>query len=229
MAVRGQRLFVLDKYVDESSAPVQVLNLATDTWSKLPPSEHRPAIDDRTVVATSSGLVVMGGDLSPRQAGNRSQPALAEIWDGSRWRRSQSDQAAGLDWHWTGQRVISTYRLTKRDSTRGGRHVFRASAFDPATVAWTQLPWLPPRQHGLLEDTAASAAAHRVLSRGYLYDDRTGTSLPIKQPSAWGDRTQVLTNDAIVLVGGARPKPAQQQRRITALDLTREAWLLPLP
>lgn len=227
MAVLGQRVFVLDKYVGESPAPVQVLDLATNTWSALPASTHRPAIDDRTVVATDTGLVVMGGDLSPRHAGKDRQPALAEIWDGSRWRRFQSDHAAGLDWHWTGQRVISTYRATKRDSARGGLHEFRASAFDPATGEWEQLPWLPPRQDGLLEETWANGYGPRVLSQGYLYDDRTGESRPIKNPSDWVSRTQVLTDNAIVLFGGARPKDGQEASRVMQLDLTNEAWLLP--
>lgn len=227
MAVLGQRVFVLDKYVVESPAPVQVLDLATNTWSALPASKHQPAIDDRTVVGTGTGLVVMGGDLSPRQAGKHRQPALAEIWDGSRWRRFQSDHAAGLAWHWTGQRVISTYRATKRDSARGGLHEFRASAFDPATGEWEQLPWLPPRQSGLLEETWAYGYGPRVLSQGYLYDDRNGESRPIEDPSDWSSRTQVLTDNAIVLFGGARPKDGQEPSRVTQLDLTNEAWLLP--
>lgn len=226
MAVLGQRVFVLDKYVVESRAPVQVLDLATGTWSALPASKHRPAIDDRTVVGTDTGLVVMGGDLSPRQAGQHRQPALAEVWDGSRWRRFQSEHAAGLDWHWTGQRVISTYRATQHDSAHGGLHKFRASAFDPATGEWDQLPWLPTRHDGLLEETWASGYGPRILSQGYLYDDRTGEDRPIENPSRWNGRSQVLTDSAVVLFGGARPKDGHESSRLMQLDLTNEAWLL---
>jgi hypothetical protein len=226
MAALGQRVFVLDKYVVESPAPVQVLDLSTNTWSALPASAHRPAIDDRTVVATDQGLVVMGGDLSPRQAGRHRQPALAETWDGSRWTRFRSNHAAGLDWHWTGHRIISTYRVTKQQSARGGLHEFRAAAFDPATGEWDQLPCLPPRQYGLLEESRATGWGPRVLSQGYLYDDRTGVSRSIKKPSDWGSPTQVLTDDAIVLFGGARPKGGQVTSRMVQLDLTNEAWLL---
>lgn len=227
LAVQGQRVFVLDKYVDESPAPVQILDLTTNTWSALPASKHQPAIDDRTVVATHSGLVVMGGDLSPRQAGKHHQPALAEIWDGSHWTRFQSDHAAGLDWHWTGQRVISTYRVTRHDSARGGLHEFRASAFDSATREWDQLPWLPPRKNGLLEETWAIGYGALVLSQGYLYDDSTGESVPIQNPSDWGSRTQVLTDGSVVLFGGARPKHGQATSLVMRLDLTNGAWILP--
>jgi hypothetical protein len=227
MAVQGHRVFVLDKYVDESPAPVQILNLTKNTWSTLPASTHRPAIDDRTVVFTSSGLVVMGSDLSPRQAGEHTQPALAEIWNGTGWVRFQSDHVAGDYWQWTGQRVISTYRGTSRVSARGGLHEFRAAAFDPATRTWKRLPWLPTRQSGLLEDTWPSSDAPRVLSRGYLYDDLTRESIPITSPSDWYRRTQLLTDGAVVLFGGAKPKPGQT-RPVIQLRLTNEAWILPL-
>jgi hypothetical protein len=227
MTDRGHRVFVLDRYAEESPAPVQVLDLATGTWSALPASPYRPAVDGRTLVATDAGLVVMGEDLHPRQAGHDRQPALAEIWDGSRWRRFQSEDAAGRLWHWTGERVISTYRATRRESARGGLHEFRASAFDPASRTWDRLPWLPGHRRGLLEEGWPQADRTRVLSQGYLYDDRTGTSVPVREPSRWGSRTQVLTDDAIVLVGGQRPKPGQELERVMRVDLTAEAWLLP--
>jgi hypothetical protein len=207
---------------------VQVLDLSTLRWSALPASTHRPAIDDRTLVSTNSGLVVMGGDLAPRQAGKNRQPALAEIWDGTRWTRYQSDHASGLDWHWTGQRIISTYRVTRQHAARGGDYDFRAAAFDPATGRWTQVPWLPEGQNSLLEEASPSARGSRVLSVGYLYDDRTGTSLPIASPSSWASRLQLLTDHAIVVVGGARPEPGQPQSRVSRLELTNQAWILPL-
>jgi hypothetical protein len=228
MATQGDRVFVLDRYASESPAPVQVLDLSTLRWSALPPSAYRPAIDDRTLVATDSGLVVMGGDLAPRQAGKNRQPALAEIWNGKHWTRYQSDHASGLDWHWTGQRIISTYRVTQQHAARGGLYDFRAGGFDPATGRWTQLPWLPPDQDGLLQEASPTAYGPWVLSLGYLYNDRTGTSLPIPSPSSWDGQLQLLTSQAIVLVGGARPKPGQHQHWVTQLDLTNQAWILPL-
>lgn len=227
MAVMGQRVFVIDKYVDESPAPVQVLDVAGNTWSALPASKHRPAITDRTVVATDTGLVVMGGDLSPRRAGKHRQAALAEMWDGSRWRRFVSEHAAGLDWHWTGERVISTYRATRDDVAAGGIRDFHASAFDPATGEWERLPWLPPPRTGLLDDMSATASGPQVLGQGYLYDDRTLESHPVLRPSSWIRSTQVLTGDAIVLFGGTRPKSGRVPTGgMTQLALTNEAWLL---
>jgi hypothetical protein len=229
LAVQGELVYAIARYEVESSAPVQVLDLATNTWTALPASPHLPAIDDREVVATDNGLVVMGGELSPRQAEkHHRQPALAEVWDGSTWTRYQSEHAAGQAWHWTGERIVSAYRVTEQDSARGMAYEFRAAAFDPATGDWTQLPWLPPWDDGLLEPGWSQAYGPRVLGGGYLYDDRTGDSLPIEKPSDWDSRTQILTDRSIVVIGGARPQPGQTSSRLMKLDLTNEAWLLPL-
>lgn len=147
----GDLVYALDVYVDEGGdAPVQVLDLATDTWSDLPLSPHQPKLDQRTLVATPLGLVVMGDDFLPRQPGRNQEDAHAERWDGTTWRRFPDSEVQGCCWHWTGERIISTYRLTQKDSDRGGLHTFRAGALDPATGEWTALPCLPDGDRGLL-------------------------------------------------------------------------------
>lgn len=216
----------MDTYVDESPAPVQVLDLSTLRWSALS-SSSLGEIDARTLVAAGPELVVIGDGPSRIPGGGGRHAARAEIWDGTRWTPYQSDRAAGLGWHWTGQRIISTYRVTRRDACRGGRHDFPAAAFDPARGRWTQLPWLPPAQKGLLEEGWPDAYGPRVVSEGFLDDDRTGSSVPVRAPSPWGNQLQLLTDRALVLVGGSRAVSGLGSR-VLQLDLSDHAWILPL-
>lgn len=227
LAAEGDVVYAVDVYVDESDAPVQALDLDTDTWSELPLSPHEPQLDQRTLVATPQGLVVMGDDLSPRQAGNNPENAHAERWDGAAWRRFPDSEVQGSGWHWTGERIISTYRVAQHDSDRGGLHTFRAGALDPATGEWSRLPWLPAGDRGLLLDAGWPAAqGPLVFANGYLYDDGTVSSTPVHPP----DRTLsssafALGDHQLMMFGGYHVDADQAGERVFPVEPTSEVWL----
>ena len=229
LALRGHRLYVFDVYVEESLAPVQVLDLTTDEWTQLPRSPHEPVLDQRTLVATPQGIVVMGDDVFPRQAGRRQETARAELWDGTRWRRFPDSDVMGDSWQWTGERIVSGQRTTEGSSERGGEYTFRAGALDPATGEWSQLPWLPgDRVPGLLDEGWPRSDGPLVFSGGYVYDDRTGESTPVVRPRGFPvSPTVVLGGGRIITFGGFRV--TRDQGRIQDVAPTAEAWILPLP
>jgi hypothetical protein len=227
LSVQGDRVYVLSRYVVESTSPVQVLDLDSGSWSALPPSPLMPVLDQRTVVATPAGVVVMGDDLAPRQAGNHSAKESAEVWDGSSWRRYPASQVMGCcGWQWTGTRIISTYRVTQRHSARGGLYTFRAGALDPATGTWSQLPFLPAEQDASSWDLTAGAGP-LVLSNGDLYDDQNGVSRPVRRPpeAAPTYATAVLAGDRIIVFGGFRIPPGQELSfGGSTVEPTRDTW-----
>lgn len=220
----GARIYAIDKYeVESPGTPVLVLDLATQTWSELPRSPHRPVLDDRSLVATPGGLVAVGNDYHPRQAGPRQQEdAHAEIWNGRSWRRFGDSEVQGrTSWHWTGHRIITTYR-----TPRVGSDYVRAGALDPGSGEWSRLPWLPRYSNRLLDTARASAEGTLVLSNGYLYDDATGSDLPVMRPSRKLQGSAAELGDGrIGAFGGFRIEPGQEYSRVMNVDATAEAWL----
>jgi hypothetical protein len=222
------RVYAVDKYVDEGEdAPVQVLDLDADTWSSLPASTHELRLDDRSLVMTSAGLVMMGGDLFPRRAGRQQENAHAELWTGQGWSRFPDSDVNGSEWHWTGSRVISTYRITRRDSNRGGLHEFRAGALDPTSGEWSALPWLPGHGVDLLAGGWPSADGALVFGEGYLYDDSDGSSRPVRPPDATVQQSGVVLGDSrLMAFGGYHVKRPEEMSRVVAVQATDEAWMM---
>jgi hypothetical protein len=230
-AFDGKRVYVLDLYVDEGQdAPVQVLDPATDTWTTLPASPHRPRLDQRTLVWTSAGLVVVGDDFRPRQAGNEQEDAHAELWDGSTWTRYADSGVLGCCWHWTGERVISTTRRTRRDSDLGGLHQYRAVALDPETGRWSTLPWPPGPGITLLQEGWPVADGPLVFSGGYLYDDADGSSTPVDPPDPdIAGETVVLGGHALLMFGGYEYASGAATDRVRRIRPTTDAWEIDFP
>jgi hypothetical protein len=209
---------------------VQVLDPATDTWTTLPASPHRPKLDQRTLVWTAAGLVVVGDDFRPRQAGNHQEDAHAELWDGSSWTRYPDSEVQGRLWHWTGERIISTVRTTKRESDRGGLHEFTAGALDPATGRWSALPWLPADGSSYLESGWPVTAGPLVFSSGWLYDDTDGSSTPVDPPETDLSRSGLVLGDhGLLVLGGYTLKPGDENERVQKVRPTNHAWMLSLP
>jgi hypothetical protein len=68
-----------------------------------------------------------------------------------------------------------------------------------------------------------------LFTAGYLYDDATGDYLRVEPPSSYRGGAVVLTDQGIVSVGGLRLAPGEQAPgRVRRLELTSEAWILPL-
>jgi hypothetical protein len=66
-----------------------------------------------------------------------------------------------------------------------------------------------------------------VLSNGYLYDDRTGVSRPVRRPpeAAPTYATAVLAGDRIIVFGGFRIPPGQELSfGGSTVEPTRDTW-----
>lgn len=228
LAVDGDLLYAVAPNIGGSSAPVQVLDLSTGTWSALPLSPHRPLLDDRNLVMSDAGLVMIGQNTYPTPNWHIRHPALAEVWDGHRWNRSLSSRLAGHQWFWTGERIISAYRITQAESQHPTWENFPAGAFDPATKRWSSLPWLPARSDTLLVSRDVTGLGSRVFAWGYLYDDATGQSTPVESPSTASHGTVIMTDGGLIAVGGSRVKAVENSARVVEIEPTNEAWFLPL-
>jgi len=231
LAVDGDKglVYALDKYVREGdNAPVQVFDLSTDEWSSLPASTIEPQLEARTLVMTDSGLVVMGDELFPRRTYPGQQDTRAEVWDGEEWQRYRDSDVNGGEWHWTGERIISTIRIRERDSNRDGRHDYRAGALDPSTGHWSELPWLPPERTRLLAGGWPSADGALVFDAGFLYDDAEEASRPIPPPDMTLFRSGVVLGGGhIMSFGGYHADPTDTTGRgPSRVEPTNEAWIV---
>lgn len=214
-------VYALDPYVEESDAPVQVLDLATERWSALARSPHSPALNQRSLVTTPDGLVVMGEDYYPREAGRHEvEDVHAEIWDGRSWTRFGDSEVRGCCWHWTGERIIATYRYDRK-----------SGALDPATGDWSRLPPLPAgRQRKLLDAGWSEADGQLVFGNGYLYDDETRASSPVPVPDRRISGGALSLGDGrLVMFGGYRAPSGGGGFGLTEVEPTNEAWMYVAP
>jgi hypothetical protein len=222
-------VYALDPYVVEGDhAPVQVLDLDGDTWSALPASDNEPRLDQRTLVFTDAGLVVMGDHVVGRQPEKEHRVERAELWDGSTWTRFTDSQADvnGSEWFWTGERVIAAYRLPRNSVQHGGDYRWRPGALDPATGEWSVLPWAPSYGDGLL-DAWAITDGERVVSGGYLYDDADESSHAVPRPRQDLDAGSVaLGGGWLMTFGGSRAVPGQEPSRVTQIEPAGDVWVM---
>jgi len=228
LSILDDDLYVLPHYVDKNRAPVQVMDLNDGSWDALPSSTLKPTLDSRTVLATPEGVVVIGNDVKPSVERPPSQTTTnAEIWDGVAWHRFPAAHIFGGGWHWTGSRIIPTFRALAFESRRTG--VLRPGALDPSTGVWDILPWLPGHPRGWEAPTAAWGPL--VLSRGFVYDDRNGSSTPIGPPGRGYIQfpATVITGDQLITFGGQRTAPGQEGSLGGQVVIpTNEAWIMDL-
>ncbi len=77
-------------------------------WSTLPADPNRPRLTQKTVTATSAGPVVTGYTFDTSRSIDPSTPALAlaDVWDGTSWKRLPPSDQLGISFTWTGQRMV---------------------------------------------------------------------------------------------------------------------------
>lgn len=235
VAADADHLYATSSSDAVTGGPVLVLDLRTGEWSALPTSPLLDArLGMRELVMAGADLIVMGS-LTPGvyPTSSRMTRAAAVIWNGQRWRGyASSDSRAdvsGSQWVWTGDRIISGTRITQREARRERPDALPAGAFDPVTHAWTSLPWLPQRLSGAggFRDYATNGS--RLYASGYLYDDSTRRFVRVAGPGPWTDGAAALTDHSLVVMGGERPLPGQDGvMRVTEVELTNKAWILPL-
>jgi hypothetical protein len=205
----GITLSVLDGRVYAiGRTAVQVLDLAKETWSALPVSPIQPKLDRHYVAATPEGVVVVGLDSTQPNDGTKPSYLMAEVWDSGRWHRlERSDMMGGFGgWHWTGERLVSPdIQCVDGGETNGyGRCIPNGGTLDPGTGTWGPLPNSPDPEVVGGGWGLDAAEGSRILTWGYLYDDRTGrwTKLPSPAGAPQGGTAAVWADGTLIAFGG---------------------------
>jgi hypothetical protein len=215
---------------------VAVYSVPRSDWTLLPPDPIEPALAQRVVTATDVGPVVTGVDATQPNDGHEPSLLLADVWDGSEWRRlPPSEQLAGNSWSWTGTRMVDPepFTLDGGQVDGWGRSYPMGGTLDPATGTWGPLPdALVNAPQGDDRGWVVSAADGRWIAvLGQVYDDSTGQVTRLSQPAgapaygiagAWAD-------DRLVAFGGTDFKVDQGCRGPASVcdqvDLSNHAWL----
>jgi|GEM_PF-6067061 len=164
-------------YAVDGDRTVSVLEVASESWSTLPPDNLAPPLTVDGLFATPSGLVLTGVNYREAAA---DEPTLtqADLWDGESWSRLPRTGMIGWLYYWTGERILGIeYGGADGGQTNNwGRYYPAGGALDPATGAWEPLPGLDDYDPtpGPSWDVDA-AAGPLVATNGRVYDDRTRT------------------------------------------------------
>ncbi|GAA1150457.1 hypothetical protein [Nocardioides aquiterrae] len=216
IAAADGHVYLLDDHdVTDEQTPVQVLDLASGTWSTLPLGPDVAAHGIRTLVWTPAGLVVMGDGLDS---------ASGALWDGTRWVSFPDTDLRGSLWHWTGERVVSGWVASRRSATR-------SAALDPAAGAWSALPWLPVDSPSTLWSGGRMPAdGPLVFSDSTVYDDADGSFTPVHPPEPFLTAPGLLlAGRTLFTFGGYLPDPGHQYDRVDQGTTTTHAWAYDVP
>ncbi|MFZ2014067.1 MAG: hypothetical protein WAV00_09625, partial [Nocardioides sp.] len=183
LSALGPRVYTL---THQGIAYLDVRNL---TWTRLPLDPIRPALADRTVTATSSGPVVAGYD--PSQPSDLSQPrkVIADVWDGTSWRRLPPSDQLDNSFSWTGTRMVDPLPLTRTGGKVGQPPSWgplpMGGTLDPATGTWGRLPKaLTGDAHGW---STGGAGGPWFAVLGQVFNDVTGQVETLPKPDGAPD------------------------------------------
>jgi hypothetical protein len=206
---------------------VAVYDVGRLRWSLLPPDPIRPALTERTVTATGAGPVVTGVDSTRPNDGRTPSLLLADVWDGSSWRRlPPSEQLAGSDWTWTGTRMVDPEPFTLDGGQVGnwGRSYPMGGTLDPATGEWGSLPeeLVDPPQGDARGWTVSASGGPWFAVLGQVYDDDTGQVGLLPTPDGAPDYgvSAAWAGDRLVAFGGV-----DSSRGYTGDALSDQAWI----
>jgi hypothetical protein len=166
---------------------VAVYDVRTFQSSLLPPDRIRPALTQRTVTATSSGPVVTGYDATQPNDGVEPSLVLADVWDGTSWKRlPPSDQLEGA-FAWTGQRLVDPTPFTENggEVNGWGRDIPQGGTLDPATGRWGRLPAALTGDPDGWSVSADGGGWFAVA--GQIYDDDSGRVFALDRPDGAPD------------------------------------------
>ena len=217
----GPRVYV------PSGRRIAVYDVRTFRWSLLPRDPLRPALAERGVTATDVGPVVTGVDSTQPNDGRTPSLLLADVWDGSRWRRlPPSEQLAGNDWTWTGTRMVDPepFSLDGGEVDGWGRSYPMGGTLDPATGEWGPLPeaLVDPPQGDARGWTISASGGPWFAVLGQVYDDDTGRVAVLPRPHGAPDYgvSAAWAGDRLVAFGGV-----DSARGYSGDALSDHAWI----
>jgi hypothetical protein len=206
---------------------VAVYSVGPSDWTLLPPDPIQPALAQRAVTATDVGPVVTGVDSTQPNDGRTPSLLLADVWDGSHWRRlPPSDQLANNAWTWTGTRMVDPepFTLDGGEVNGWGRSYPMGGTLDPATGTWGPLPdALVNPSSGDQRGWGVSASGGPWFAvLGQVYDDSTGRIFRLdRPPGAPGyGTTAAWADDRLLAFGGVGSNVDGSLG-----DLSNRAWL----
>lgn len=208
-------------YAPGNDGHVLVLDPEASRWTSLPMSPHQPTIGMDHVLATPEGVVALGLDSTQPNDGIKPSLLLAEIWDGTSWRRLGPSEILGGwgPWHWTGERLVAPYGecMDGGETNNYGRCIPTGGALDPATGKWAPLDQAPATQDGW---NLNAAEGPLVVTWGQLYDDRDATWTPVPRPSGAGEEGAgaVFADGTLYAFGGVT------WSRDMKAELSGDAW-----
>ena len=195
------------------------LDLASDTWTALPPDLLTPALRDPEVTTTDIGTFVCG--TVGRDDGQEPEYVVVDRWDGSGWTRFEGSHQVDCPRHWTGGRLVNAdiQTATGLDGNPpfGGR-------LDPATGQWSRLPHAPDAEGRIPDSITVNAACGPLIAGwGYIYDDVSGTWTPHGRPDSPVDRQTGATwaGGRLVVVGGLDEDAGYED----SSGLSAETWI----
>jgi hypothetical protein len=176
-------------------------------WSLLPLDRIRPALAQRRVIATGVGPVVTGVDATRPNDGREPSLILADLWDGTSWKRLPPSAQLGNDFSWTGQRLVDPepFTLDGGEVDNWGRSYPMGGTLDPATGTWGPLPDAlanPPAGDDRMDVSASGGSWFAVA--GQAYDDATGRVYALDRPTGvLPNSTAAWADDSLLVFGGA--------------------------
>lgn len=207
-------------YTVDGRRNVSVLDVASGSWSTLPPDDLTPALTVDGLFATPSGIVLAG--VNYREAAP-DEPTLtqADIWDGDSWSRLPRTGMIGWLYYWTGERIIGIEPggADGGQTNNWGRYYPAAGALDPTTGAWEPLPGLDYEDRvGQRAWGVEAAAGPLVATQGRVYNDttRTWTEPGVPDSAVDSDLSATWADGRLVFFGGY-DRDAEQ--------LSNDAWI----
>jgi hypothetical protein len=204
---------------------VVVYDDAAGSWSTVPADPNRPALTQKTLTATSAGPVLTGYTFDTHHPVDMSTPplALADVWDGTAWKRLPPSHRLGISFSWTGERMVDPNPYVEK---AGGAHgwaqdVPTGGTLDPTTGTWGRLPAALTSVEPGWRDVSASGGPWFAFG-GRVYDDSTGRVETLPRPDGAPDvfSTAAWADGRLVVFGGADATPGA-----TADALTNRAWI----
>lgn len=203
---------------------VVTYNSRADLWRTLPADPLEPALDQQVVTATPLGPVVTGLDSTQPNDGTTASLVLADVFDGTTWRRlPATGQVGNTEWAWTGDRLVEPEPFTQDGGQANGwgRRYPVGGSLDLATGTWSPLP--DAMAEVAPEGWSVNAAGGRwVATYGHIFDTVTGRvgTLPRPEHSPDYAMTAVWAGERLLVFGGAG-----SAQGFSGAGVTNHAWI----
>lgn len=183
---------------------IAVYDVARSEWRLLPPDPHTPRLSQRRVTATPYGPVVTGYVRhGPGDGSVSTSPVVADVYDGTTWRRLPRSGIAGNDWSWVGDRMVD-FDSFDHQGMPGTPGLSLGGLLDPSSGRWSPLPdsALETPEHSW--SAVAIGPGPWAACWGLVYDVADGRAWTLPRPPGAPDRSTsaAWVGDSLFVFGG---------------------------